>query len=261
MPKILKYNYVNIDNQKIEIDRPVFEMYENVDIDEELSVSEDETERYMSKRSLSAEEILEDAKMQAQQILTDAEIEAKNRAFDIENEIRQKAEEEAERIRSEAEEQGYEAGYEEGKNQAEGIKRDAEQTLRDAILEKERILDEIEPQMVGLMSDIMGKILNDMKVVNPQIILALIKKGLAGAKMTGEIFIHISDKEYDAVMQNKAEIPELNDPNLKIEVIKDYAMESGGCVIETEFGNIDCSIDEQLKKARECLYFILDNKK
>lgn len=182
------------------------------------------------------------------------------KAQDFEKETKKRCEEEAKAMYEQAEKEGYKAGYDKAVAETEKMKKDAKETLEKAKLEKTKLINELEPQFVDLAVSVINKILNDAKAVNPQIVMALIKKGLSETKITGDIFIHVSEKEYDTVIENKSIIPELNDPNANIEIVKDYSLESGGCILETSFGNIDCSIDEQFKKVRDSLYFILNNK-
>lgn len=265
MPKILKYNYVNFDDATVNIEAPEFDFSvsfddfeNNIDNAEFINKNEDLAEEEATE--LNAEEIINIAKMQAEEIVENAKIEMEKKAEEHYNNVCEKAEEDAKLIYSEAEKKGYDDGYKRAVEETEVLKQQANELLEEAKKQKEEILEEIEPQVVELAVSVINKVLNDVTVVNPQIVVALIKKGLSETKMTGDIFVHVSATEYDAVMQNKEQILELNDPNVTIEIVKDYSLESGGCVLETAFGNIDCSIDAQFKKVKESLYFILENR-
>lgn len=258
--KILKYNYVNVAEERIDIEPPVFDLptLEQDFTDDEFipvnlaSAPEDEPEPLMTP-----EELMAAAKERADELIAEAEETARENAEREAEEIRAAAMSEASLIRDRARNDGYNKGYEQGTAAAEAMKNEAASLLEDARNERERILAEIEPQVVDLTVDILDKILGDVKVIEPQVVLYLVKKGLSETKMSGEITVKVSDSEYDAVVDNKQLVPELAAASAKIEIVRDHSLASGDCVIETEFGNVDCSIDEQFKKVRESLYFML----
>jgi flagellar assembly protein FliH len=271
--KILKYNYVNFDEAKVNLEPPTFkysvsldDFENNIDneefiTDESLQDGEGASENMQELDvELSSNDILDIAKIQADEIVSSAVEKAEREAKEICDEAHRQSEEEAKKLYEEAKEKGYREGYDKAMSEVCELKEEAQEAVRLAENERKEFFENVEGELVDLTVSVIEKILNDAKAVNPQIIMAVIRKGLSEAKMTGDIFIHVSDKEYDTVMERKDEIPELNDNNVNIEIIKDFSLESGDCYLETAFGNIDCGIDSQFKKVRESLYFILDNK-
>ncbi len=293
MSKILKANRIKVDSDnKINIDVPVFKPtnslntqgtqtvnheinFENFDeisltdnlennltgdFENELSLSNiDDSFQDMSfngvDNSQSKEDILNKAVEEANQIIDDAKAEAEKivKAAIEEAEVQKNA------IFENAQNEGYENGIRAAEEETANLRAEAEQTLSDAINEKNEIIDSIEEDMVQLISDIVSKLLSKSLDVDNSVILNLIKQGLSQTTITGEVFIRVSNDDYDVVFGNKEEFNNYMDSNTSLEIIKDMSLDKGDCVIETPFGNIDCSLGQQFKGLKDSLYYVLRN--
>ncbi|HOQ17606.1 MAG TPA: FliH/SctL family protein [Defluviitaleaceae bacterium] len=197
--------------------------------------------------------ILEKARYDANKMIHEAEKAAA--------ELLDKARQEAIALKKETEEEAWKEGYEKGLQQGilegEKIKSQAKEELKKAYLEKERIINEIEPQMVQLIIDILEKLLANSIKTNPQYILYLIRKGFSQVKEGNEkIIIRVSDQDYPLVIESKEELIEDLGINNDIEIIKDSSLSCSDCIIETDFGNIDCSLGVQFEGLKEELLSI-----
>lgn len=258
MSKILKAPSIIIDNEnKINIDVPTFSKDINLDFDYSLEENEslDEDNYIDEKDSIDEEIILANAKNKADNIIKEAELEAEK--------IIEEAKIEAENIKMETFEEskknGYNIGLEEAYAEVEGMKNATENEYNEALKQREIIIDSIEEDMVNLMEKILNKILGDSVNINPKVILSLIKQGLSKNTVSGDVFIHISKDDYDCALEEKETIISFTDGNTNIELIKDFSLNKGDCIIETPFGNIDCSLDQQFQNLKDNLYYILEN--
>lgn len=272
MSKILKASYVNIDEHKLNIDVPNFENDERMlnfrfdnefqddnefqgdeefPFDDEFGVSDFEEsfeitdEEKISEAELKANEIIESAQMEASQIILNANSEADT--------IRQNTFEESK-------DEGYKAGYDEAMAEVEALKNEALAIKQSAVDEKQELIDGVEPELINLVINVLDKIFKKSVDINPQIIIALIKEGISNATVTGDLFVHVSSDDYDTVVSNKKDILALTDGNTNIEIIKDLSLNKGDCIIETPFGNIDCSLERQFQGLKQGLYYILENR-
>ncbi len=219
MSRILKAPYIIVDNENgIPINNK-FEIYKEESLSQEIEAFEEEP----LKQEALDNEIL--AQMQ-QEILETAREQAdiiienaKNEANKIIENSYAEIEENANKIYLENKEIGYNEGYLNGENEAKALKDEAEQIISNAYIEKEQIEREIEPSLINLVIDISQKILTKAFEINPEIISLLIKKG--------------------------------------IEKLKDSSLEDDNCIIETEFGSIQCGAKEQFKGIKEALLYIL----
>ncbi len=263
MSKILKANCIKVDSDnKIEINIPAFSPKAHdskvpaaISFDE-FAVTDELVEFDSDEEEYTSEEIMENAEAQAQEIIENAKKQAQEIIENAKNQIEaEKAE-----IYEDARAQGYEAGLLAAEKETQDLKDEAKKVLEQAVIEKEEIIDGIEGEMVDIISLIVQKLTSKGLIINNQIILNLIKQGLAQTNLKGELFIRVSEKDYDAVFENRDDFMKLADGSTSIEITKDFSLDLGDCVIETPFGNIDCSLSRQFEGLKQSLYYILENR-
>lgn len=248
MSKIIKNHYLTVDKENtFNVDIPVFD---NV-INDAVGLN------YVSSGGeISSEDILEIAKAQAGSVIGDA----KKEADYIVLEAHKTAVIEAEKIKGEASKEGYKLGFKKGSEEGERLKKEAEKVLASAKEEKEKILADIEPALINMTINIIDKIINNAKIINPDVIKCIIKMGMAQTKIMGDIFIRVSEADFENVLNSKDEIIPSSDSSANVEILKDSTLNAGDCLIETPFGNIDCGVDQQLREIKNDLYYILQNR-
>lgn len=250
MPNILKAGAVTVDNEKVNIEvGPVAAVY----IPEASFVPEAEEEESPEEK---AHHILQKAEHDADQLRRKAAGEAAS----IIEDAKKQATAESQAIKEQARSDGYQEGLQKATSEGEAIKAQANKVLEDARRERAETEASLEPDMVDLINKIVAKLLDDTIRINPGVIINLIRQGLAGATLTGNIFVHVSQYDFEEVTENKEALLAMTDGSVKLEIIRDLSLNRMDCVIETPFGNIDCSLTQQSDALRENLNYILWNK-
>lgn len=162
-------------------------------------------------------------------------------------EIRTQAEDEAQRIVEEAQEQAYETrqhGFEEGKQEAL-----AQYTaqIAQALLQVQKMADELEPTYVGLIRSLVEEVLNAELKVNPEAIVGVVRKALVDARQQREIIVRVHPADAEALERNKNRMLEILARANSVEVRADASVSRGGCMVVTELGSIDASLERQLE--------------
>ena len=200
-------------------------------------------------------DLLEEAEKKAEIIILKARNEAQLIKDNTETEIK--------KLRAETEEgarkQGYDEGFKKGAQEAEKLKGEARETLRDMQDKREDTLRGIEPQAVELISKILGKLVGGAVKINPQIILYLIREGLSESTGTEGTKIRISPDDFNYVQEHFNEIT-MYSGSQDIELIKDAGLKPMDCIIETAYGNIDSSLNQQLESLQADLLYIFNNR-
>jgi len=208
-------------------------------------VNDEETRSEMLQNARDESDmLLNEATGQARIIIEEAKREA--------NVIKLATEEEARKA-------GYEKGYKDGVLQADQLKQSATEELESAQHEKQDILAKVEPEVVELIVSIVDKLLPKVAAFNKGTVANLIKQGIAGATIKGSVTVHVSKEDYDTTLAQKDEIAESLETSVILDIVADPALNANDCIIETSFGNIDCSLDAQYNTLRENLYYILEN--
>ena len=255
--RILKRDLVIVDTEnKIVIDGSEMpdnnELYDENEPDDGGKIEANREEKARS----SAEKILRQAERQAEELL----INARATATAESTAIRSEAKGEAARLAAEARELGYKEGLDKAFQEGEVIKSNAEKVLRDAQNERIRMQQDFEPEMVELITQIAEKLLGKIPELSPSIIVNLIKQGFAAATISGDVKVYVSQQDYDAVLENQDELMAITDGSVKLEIVKDLSLSPMDCVIETPFGNVDCSLGQQFEAIKASLSYILNNR-
>ena len=227
---------------------------------EELEELKQEHEEMIVSAKEEAQEILKTAKKEAQEIKDNSLENAKEAAEDLKEQAREKGYEEGQSEGyKKGHEEGTDKGYEEGKQESESLIEEANEIKRDYLNEKERVLNSIEEDVIKLVVDITKKILNQKIEEDDEAIIDLVFKGLATLNSKEDIRIRVSKEDFDKVEESKERILSKVSliENLKVDV--DSTLKKGDCIIESAKGNVDVSIDTQMKNVEEELNDLLDS--
>ena len=115
---------------------------------------------------------------------------------------------------------------------------------------REKIWQESELEIVKLILTVSGKMVGEEIGNNGKDVIKYVVK---------EALSHVSGKKIVAVRLSPDDAKKINlleemkwvDPHIKI--LEDGAITSGGCIVETDFGSIDCQIETRWEEIRKTL--------
>lgn len=258
MSKIYKSSHVTIDKDKIvtiDVEQIIPEVIPEEADEEEFfpaDFEEEEPEEEEIPPDIIATQIIEQAENQAGEIIGRAQAEAE--------EILEKARTEAENLKESAEKEGYDKGYSEGLKDTEQMKLNAKEIVENAHIEREEILKTAEPEVIELVSKLIKKLLLDEAEINPDIIAILVKSGISQTTLGGDIKVRVSKYDYAALLERKEQIISSFEGISNLDFSEDLALPAGGCVIETEFGLVDASMDKQCDELIKNLNYLFKNR-
>jgi type III secretion system HrpE/YscL family protein len=160
--------------------------------------------------------------------------------------IKQEADQEADRIRQEAEQQAEEMrqrGYNEGYQ--EGLAAYTQQTTR-ALLQLRSQEGAIENDFIQLVRVCVEKVLGQEIKLNPDAVSGIVRMALKDARQQREIIVRVSPDDVENLNKNKRKLLEVLARANMIEIREDQTITRGGCIILTELGTIDASLEQQL---------------
>ena len=211
-------------------------------VEQLLTGSEDENEAVDSqnpddvKNQLAA--AIEEATEQARSIKDEA------------NEVLAQAHMEAGKIIEDAKRTGYEQGAynarEEYESKAEALEREYEQ--KKAQLEKEYndLKAAIEPELVETITEVFRKITYTVAEDNKEIIIGLINGVMKNSDISNEFVIRVSPDDYRFLVNNQGKIYCAVSKEVNMDIVEDAAMKKNQCIIESDTGVYDCSLDIEL---------------
>ncbi|MCR5403113.1 MAG: hypothetical protein K6E91_04740 [Butyrivibrio sp.] len=181
--------------------------------------------------------------------------------------IVQQAMQQADGIKAQAREQGrqegYDAGYQQGYMEAQAIKDEIESQRGDLEKEYQQIVDELEPEMVDILTQIYEHVFNIELREDKGIILHLLKTTLTRIEPGKDLIVHVSSDDYDDIMDEKEALSAcITSPNTTMEIIEDPLLKENECMIESDSGVFDCSLGVELSElSRKLKLLSFDRKK
>lgn len=180
--------------------------------------------------------ILEDARKQAEDILEDAK-------------------KQAEDILKDAKENGYKEGYEKGtiesKQKSDDLQTKLEADYKSMSEKLQNEYDEkyqvMESELVDTLMEVFSKVTLTIAEDKKDLVLLLIQRTLKDADANKDFLIRVSDVDYGFVMNSIDKLYDCVSLDSKIEVVRDNTLKKNQCIIETDAGAFDCSLDIQLE--------------
>lgn len=209
-------------------------------------------------------EFQEDPGIDMEEAIADAQI-IKEQAMQKAKEILSSATKEAERIKKDVYELSFKKGYNEG--HAEGLRRGLEEGMRNTEskrFEAENVLKEAhrasreyigntKDEILTLSLHIAEKITGIQSDIHDETILNVVKKAIDAAIAKEQVVVRVNSMDYALLDCRRDEIEKLLDEKVSLSIINDQEVTKGGCIIETESGLIDASIESQLDKVKQLL--------
>jgi len=196
----------------------------------------------VKRRTDEAAVIKQDAEIEAEKIIN----EAKEKAAEIENEVRQSLEGERKKAREEGREEGRQEGYDEGKTEVERLVQRTQVMLERAQNKRVEILNETEQEIIDLVLLIARKVIKTISENQRDVIVSNVIQSLRKIKGKGSVIIRVNMVDLQMATDHKDEFIKLVEGANSIQVVEDSTVDSGGCIIETDFGEIDARISSQL---------------
>ncbi|MDD7805822.1 MAG: HrpE/YscL family type III secretion apparatus protein [Endozoicomonas sp. (ex Botrylloides leachii)] len=160
-----------------------------------------------------------------------------------------KAQEQAEKIAEQAREmyqkekqRGYEDGLDESKaEQAEQMLKVVSRTIN--------YLSSIEKAMTDILFSGVKKIINDFD--EEALVVGLIKNALKHVRNEKQVTIRIPPSQYNMVQARISDILENYEGVSFIELVADQRLSTGDCIMESEIGIVETSVDIQLQALKK----------
>lgn len=223
-----------VDEAKAEADRIVKEAEQRAF--EEVQKKTEDSRREKQEAEQEAERVKQQAQQEAEQ-------------------MRQEAENEVSKIRQDAYDEGYKAGHEEGFNTGKPeVERLVEQLhhIIDRTLEKRaEIIEESETQLINLVLMITKKVVKVISENQKNVVINNVIQALRKLKSRGEVLIKVNLEDVELTTDHVKDFMRMVDNVQSVTVVEDSTVDKGGCIIETDFGEIDARISSQLQEIEE----------
>ena len=150
--------------------------------------------------------------------------------------------------------EGRERGYADGMLGARGELADAlalvQRVGAEARVVRDRLLWSAEREMIELVIDVAASVLGAQVAIDPALVLETVDRALtrAGAQNVLRVRVHPDDRSIVV-----AKMTEHHGDTLPFAVIDDHTVAVGGCIVDTQAGEVDARLDVQLDEIARLL--------
>jgi flagellar assembly protein FliH len=213
-----------------------------IEVERIMKEAEQAAFKEVKRKTDEGQAIKRQAQDEADRIITEAQEAARQLQEDA------KASFEAER--KEAEELGRtvgrEAGFTEGKAEVERLIQRTQIVLERAQNKRAEILEQTEQEIINLVLLISRKVIKIISENQRNVITSNVIQALRKVKSRGDILIRVNMADLKLATENTKEFINMVEGVKSIHVVEDSSVDEGGCIIETDFGEIDARIASQL---------------
>ncbi len=122
--------------------------------------------------------------------------------------------------------------------------------------EQKDYFDRVEAEVVQLALSIAGKILHREAQVDPMLVAAIVHLALRQLKESSAVTLRVRPEDVSRWLEHFA--AQVTDVSIK--VLDDPDLEPGDCILETELGTVNFSLDAQLKEVERGFFDVLAQK-
>ena len=185
---------------------------------------------------------IDDAESQAKKIIEQAKEEAEN----IIKEVEDKKVEIIRTAQNEGYEQGKEKGLNEGKDTLNSMISHLKKIIGETINKRNEIIESSEKQLCNIAVIIAKKIVKTISETDKGVVLRNVSEALKKVKGRAKVIIRINISDLELVARHKDNFYRMLDNIENVSILEDPYIEKGGCIIETDFGDIDARVSAQL---------------
>ncbi len=161
------------------------------------------------------------------------------------------------RARKEGREEGLAQSRAEFEKKLTGEKQNLLQALGDFVQERDKYFHRVESEVVSLTLAIARKILHREAQVDPLLLEGVVRVGLDNIAAGTHVRLRVHPDQVPVWQQFIAAQPDLKSPP---ELMGDATLGPGRCILETDWGSTDLTLETQLKEIEQGFFDLLAQK-
>ena len=201
----------------------------------------------VKRKNNQAQKIRQEAEDQAQKIVADA----KQRAAALEEEVRGRVAQVEKEATERGQAEGHAKGYEEGRAEVARLVESLHAIIAKAIEKRNEIIEEAETQIINLVLLIVKKVIKVISENQKNVVINNVVQALRKLKSRGDVVIRVNLADLELTSEHVKDFMKMVENVKSITVLEDSSVDRGGCIIETDFGQIDARISSQLHEIEE----------
>jgi flagellar assembly protein FliH len=148
--------------------------------------------------------------------------------------------------------QGQISGKELAEQKLEAATRRYSEALQEISSLKGVMRTQVEREVVKLAVEVAKKIVYREIRIDPAIIQTLVRVALSHVAEKSSVTIHLSSVDYAYLLKQRPELAQSEGRD--VTYLSDNSIEQGGCLIQTECGDIDARIEEKFREVENAFF-------
>jgi len=119
---------------------------------------------------------------------------------------------------------------------------------------RSQLYAQVEREVVKLAIEVAKKIVHREIQADRDIIQTLVKVALSHVADKSAVTVHLHPIDYNYLLEHRAELTRGAEDGRDIVLLADKSIDRGGCLIETECGDIDARIEEEFRELERSFF-------
>jgi flagellar assembly protein FliH len=148
--------------------------------------------------------------------------------------------------------QGEQSGMAMAEQKMEAIMKRHAETILEIGRMKSSLYAQVELEVAKLAIEVAKKIIYREIQVDPNIIQTLIRVTLANVAAKNPVTVRVNPIDFNYISERQAEQSQTEARNISI--VPDKSIERGGCLVETDCGDIDARLEEKFREVEHSFF-------
>jgi flagellar assembly protein FliH len=148
--------------------------------------------------------------------------------------------------------QGEKAGMEIAERKMEAVMKRYAEAIMEVGKLRTALYRQIEPEVVRLALAVSKKIVHREIQIDRDIIQTLVSVALSHVAEKSAVIIHLNPVDYNHLVEHREELSQSEGRDISL--LADKSVERGGCLIQTDCGDIDARIDEKFREVERTFF-------
>jgi len=119
------------------------------------------------------------------------------------------------------------------------------------IQKRNEIIEGAETQLINLVLLMVKKVVKVISENQKNVVISNVIQALRKLKSRGDVVIRVNLEDVQLATEHTKEFIRMIENIRSVSIVEDTTVDKGGCVIETDFGEIDARISSQLHEIEE----------
>ncbi len=144
--------------------------------------------------------------------------------------------------------EGYDVGFARGEEESERLISKLHHIVGGIVSKRKEILEDSEAEVIDLVLQIASRVVKVISETEKEVVIQNVQSALAKVKSRTDIIIRVNLEDLELTTSKMKEFQSRVEKVKQITIVEDATVDRGGCIVETDFGQIDARINQQLRE-------------